>query len=47
MHEYLDPAKIVGAVGRLYEDVMYGMAVDGEVLGVYVCESRRYDMFEL
>jgi hypothetical protein len=26
---------------------MYGMMVDGEVLGVYVCESRRYDKFEL
>jgi len=46
MHECLGPAQIVDAVGRL-DAVMYGMVVDGEVLGVYVCESRQYDTFEL
>jgi len=26
---------------------MYGATVIGEVLGVYACELRQYDMFEL
>jgi hypothetical protein len=47
MHECLGLAYIVDAVGRLQDGVMHGMMVDGEVLGVCVCESRRYDMFEL
>ena len=47
MHEYLGLAESVDGVGCLQDGVMYGMMVDGEVLGVCVCESRRYDMFEL